>query len=676
MVTASNVAMPDTRRRVLRSVAVLVLAGRFSMALQGGVPFSTALVGDYPYTVSSIANDSVGNTYLAGNRELGGLANSSDLFVAKLDPAGSLVFTRTFTGDGYGREVSIALDLIGNIFVAGTSNSGNLPVVKALQTQYNSSGSGFVIKLTNDGSAILYATYFGGKLGATSILSVATDLHGNLYLTGITDAADFPHTSGMPFGPTPLGAGISGGFLSCISATGDQILYSGVLTGGPIPVTSGKLDRTTGVGVSVDAAGNAYFTGNIGFSNLPTTPGVLGPAGPTVGYTGYLAKVDSARGTVAYLTYLPSLVNAMTVNPAGEVYFAGIPSGGINAPPMSILAKVNASAGALVWTNNFDGASGIVRALAVAPGGAVWAAGEGDSSAFPNKNGWTTGPQFVAGVDPASGTSIYSARYPFFTAGRSIAVDSTGIVHFAGEAGFVSAFSPVAALPQAIFSFSNALGGNAISRVAPGEVISIYGPGIGPAIPSSAIPVNGYYSTTLSGLQVAINGVNMPLLYVSANQINAVVPMGITSRAGATVHIVNGTTPGPDYPVWIVDSDPEAFPIVFNQDRTVNSADNPALPGSIVTFYGTGWQSKFAPLTDGQVATMAQNVCFGCETSPGGEVLYGGPTPGTVAGVTQFNVRVSTLPSGFLKSVTDYFADISVTASGVTVRQAVWVANQ
>jgi hypothetical protein len=74
----------------------------------------------------------------------------------------------------------------------------------------------------------------------------------------------------------------------------------------------------------------------------------------------------------------------------------------------------------------------------------------------------------------------------------------------------------------------------------------------------------------------------------------------------------------------------------------------------MVTFYATGWQSNFSPLADGQVATVAQDVCLGsciggAMTIPipfanqiilPAKVLYGGDVPGFVTGVTQFMVQL------------------------------------
>src|ERR1700683_4916245 len=143
--------------------------------------FTTALGDSYPYTISAITTDSAGNTYIVGSRQLTAsgtvtvnsstnLGAGTDVFVSKLDPSGNLLFTDTFAGKGVDTGTAIALDPSGNIYIAGTTTSDDFPLTKALQTQPNPAyGTGFIIKLSNDGSTILYSTYFGGTLGATSI---------------------------------------------------------------------------------------------------------------------------------------------------------------------------------------------------------------------------------------------------------------------------------------------------------------------------------------------------------------------------------------------------------------------------------------------------------------------------------------------------------------------------
>jgi uncharacterized protein (TIGR03437 family) len=59
----------------------------------------------------------------------------------------------------------------------------------------------------------------------------------------------------------------------------------------------------------------------------------------------------------------------------------------------------------------------------------------------------------------------------------------------------------------------------------PGEVISLFGYGLGPQAGVSAEPdSSGRFPTSLAGVQVKINGAPAPLLYVQAGQVNTVVP--------------------------------------------------------------------------------------------------------------------------------------------------------
>jgi uncharacterized protein (TIGR03437 family) len=635
-------------------LALFLLTATLSIAGE----FTTSLGDANPYTISAITTDSAGNTYVVGSRALASFASviavigdlppvgnpyftsgSSDIFVTKLDPNGRVLFTDTFAGKGVDTGKAIAVDPTGNIYIAGTTTSSDFPLSKAIQTQPNPAGTGFIIKLTNDGSTILYSTYFGGVLGQTSITSLATDSKGNLYFTGTTNAIDFPHTNGMPSGVNPLGAGNIGVIMASLSAAGDKILYSGTLVGGLIPIPASAVS-TNSVGIAVDAAGNAYVAGNTGNSNLPTTSGVLLPSGS---FTGFLAKVNAAGTGLSYLTYLPNLVSSIAVDPAGDAYLAGFNfAAKPGSSPNSYIEKLNPTASALIWTNNLNNQASSVSAIAIDPSGNVWATGATSSSTFPNVNGWTTGPEFLIGLDATGAKLTYSALYPAGTIAQAISVDPSGLVHVAGSNGLVSAIAPTTAPAMKIFTLQNAAGGNATARISPAELISIYGPGIGPATVASAPLTNGFYPKTVAGVQVTINGMNIPLLYVSANQINAVVPMGIAPNAAATLRVINGTSISPDYPVWIVPSTGQAFPNVLNQDYSFNSQAHPAKAGSIVIFYATGWQSNFAPLADGQVATTAQNVCNGnCVGTTNFTVVYAGAAPAIIAGVTQFNVRVN-----------------------------------
>lgn len=605
----------------------------FVSCLAFSAEFSTSLGDQYPYTISAITTDPAGNTYVVGSRqssteisEVSTSVGGGDVFVSKLDPNGKLLFTDVFAGKGYDSGSAIAVDPSGNIYIAGSTSSGDFPLSKALQTQPGVGATGFVMKLSGDGSTILYSTYFGGTQGGSAVSGLATDANGDLYLTGSTTSADFPHTAGMPFGPNPI-ANNGGVFFASISAAGDKILYSGALIFGPVDPFRGQ--PSFAVGVAVDASGSAYFLGNFGGGQpLPTTPGVIGTGGNS---TGFAMKI--ANGAVSYLTSLPNYVDAMAVNNSGELYFV-----------TGYVSKLNATASAMEWTNKLSDLTDLPGSISVDAVGNAWVGGTTYSATFPNQ-GWSSGSDFVAQLS-AAGSLVYSALYPAGTAATSVSVDSAGLLHMAGSLGFVSTLNPGAPETPRVFYFSNVFGGNPTARISPAEVISIYGPGIGPAAPVVGAPSAGFYPKSLGGVQVTIDGVAMPLLFVSQNQINAVVPMGVTVNVAATVRVTNGATILADYRVWIFENAPQVTQTVLNQDGTINSESNPATPGSVVTFYVTGFQHDFSPLADGQVATVANNYClFNCimddyDASAGAAVLYGGPAPGIVAGVTQINLLV------------------------------------
>jgi uncharacterized protein (TIGR03437 family) len=608
--------------------------------------FTTSLGDSYPYVISAITTDSAGNTYVVGSRQLAtagtvtlnsstNLGAGTDVFVSKLDPAGNLLFTETFAGKGVDTGTAIALDPSGNIYIGGTTTSPDFPLSESLQTQSNPNGTGFIIKLTNDGATILYSTYFGGALGASvasSVSGLATDAKGNLYVTGLTSASDFPQTSGLP----TVSLALAAVFVAEIPAAGGKILYSGAIA----PTGNAQFEENAGaLGIAVDPAGEAFLRYN------------------NDNNSGFVAKIHAGGAGFAFAPIsFPATVNAITLDAAGDTYLA---IGG------GTIEKLN-PAGTAAWT--FTLPPGIVdespNSIALDASGNVWATGMTTSATFPNANGWTTGTDFLIGVNASGSQLIYSALYPSLTVEQAVSVDPSGLVHVAGGNAFVAAIDPQAAPAKNIFAFQNAFGGNVTTRLSPTEVVAIYGPGIGPATALSATPTNGFYPTTLGGVEVSVNGTNIPLLYVSANQINAVFPMEVTANSAATVRVTNGTAVTANYPVRIVGSAPHANPTVINQDGTLNSNSNPAPAGSIVTFYVTGFQFNFAPLADGQVATVANNdACFalesaGCSISAetvalfhAGSaslpttVVYAGAAPGMVAGATQFNLQVGTPPA-------------------------------
>jgi hypothetical protein len=169
--------------------------------------FSTYLGGSgctmaYPETGQAIAVDAQGNAYVAGvtsssdfpllNALQSQLQGFTDVFVAKFNSAGALLFSTYMGGSGVDVGNAIALDSSGAIYVAGYTYSTDFPVTAgALQLTNAGACDAFLFKLSPAGDALLYATYLGGS-GADTASGAALDSSGNVYLGGWTLSSNFP----------------------------------------------------------------------------------------------------------------------------------------------------------------------------------------------------------------------------------------------------------------------------------------------------------------------------------------------------------------------------------------------------------------------------------------------------------------------------------------------------
>jgi Beta-propeller repeat len=169
--------------------------------------FSTYLGGSgctmaYPETGQGIAVDAQGNAYIAGvtssvdfptrNALQSQLQGSTDVFVAKFNSAGALMFSTYMGGSGVDVGNAIALDASGAIYVAGYTYSTDFPVTAgAIQLTNAGTCDAFLFKLNPAGDQLLYATYLGGS-GDDTASGVAIDSRGNVYLGGWTLSANFP----------------------------------------------------------------------------------------------------------------------------------------------------------------------------------------------------------------------------------------------------------------------------------------------------------------------------------------------------------------------------------------------------------------------------------------------------------------------------------------------------
>lgn len=633
--------------------------------------FTTWIAGNNQYKVARLAADAAGNTFITGTRTLP--TYSTDIFIVKLDPAGNIVLFREVSGGDNDRAADMAVDSAENIYVAGSTSSRYFPVINALQS---TPGPGFLFKMSADGSQFLWSTYY-----REAIAGLALDSSGNIYVTGSTTDPTYPVTPGLPAGPVSAGLGaVSGAFLTKIFAAGDHIVYSGVISGSGHTCTAGSTCflspiQTSGVAVAVDASGDAFLAGNTNAASLPVTTGAPIPAGSGA----FIASIKADGSAMSYLTlvgptFLPlspgsvpgNTAMAIAADATGDAYLTGatfdtkfpatagayqttyggpVPYQGFNPPTDAFVLKLNPTGTAVVWASYLGGdEADSANSISLDSSGRVWIAGTTASTGFPNAQAFIAGTDFVAGFSASGSQLVYSSRFPNDGASRSIAADSTGLLHVAGPTGTVSTLNAASALTSRIFGIANAANGPLDAVIARGEVISIYGPHIGPSTPAIATTdASGILPRTLAGYQVMMGGQPISLLYVSDSQINAIVDS--LSTASFSVSGPSGTTP--NFSGAIVNWNPQIFrnadnsAIAVNQDGTLNSQTNPARVGTYEAIWVSG--AAFGILNAGQIATSASdyNCCF---VSIGGTVegaVYGGLAPGAASAVSQVNFLVN-----------------------------------
>ena len=191
--------------------------------------------------------------------------------------------------------------------------------------------------------------------------------------------------------------------------------------------------------------------------------------------------------------------------------------------------------------------------------------------------------------------------------------------------------------------------------VSPGEILVIFGSGLGPSTLAQSQPSGGKYPTTLAGTTVYFDSTPAPILYASATQLAVAAPFGIAGKTNLTVDLSGKRTP----PVALsVDpADPGIFTASANGSGiaaalnvasdgsvTIHGPNAPVARGGVLTLYGTGLGATTPLLGDGVlVGAPLPTLNTPVRVLVGGQpaqVLYSGPAPGLIAGVGQINIRV------------------------------------
>ena len=191
--------------------------------------------------------------------------------------------------------------------------------------------------------------------------------------------------------------------------------------------------------------------------------------------------------------------------------------------------------------------------------------------------------------------------------------------------------------------------------VAPGEIVSLFGTSIGPAVPAHLTLTNPrLVANSLAGVHVLFDGVPAPVLYASAGQVNAVVPYSVAGQLSTQVQVeylgalsapvtlaVVATAPG----VFALDGSGTGPGAIVNAaDGSVNSAAHPAAPGDWVSIYLTGAGATTQAGVDGLLPSGPSYLPNAKVSVTIGNldcnVNYAGAAPGYVSGLVQVNAQI------------------------------------
>jgi len=181
-----------------------------------------------------------------------------DLFLAKYDASGNVLWVKGAAGKGNDQGFSVATDASGNVFITGsfdgnTLTLGSIPLTIIYPTFLNM----FIAKYDANGN-VLWAKNAGGYWGGCMGMSLNTESNGNIFVTGVFGS------STMMFGNTLLNnPGINSSlFLVKYDPNGNVLCASSLKIGS----SNSSLNGSSG-GVSADMFGNAYLAG--GFASDP-----------------------------------------------------------------------------------------------------------------------------------------------------------------------------------------------------------------------------------------------------------------------------------------------------------------------------------------------------------------------------------------------------------------------
>lgn len=368
-----------------------------------------------------------------------------------IDPV--LRYSTMIGGTGFDAGEAIAVDSTNHAYITGVAGAADFPTTTGVFQRTSNSPVAFVSKFAFDGSSLIYSTFIGGTSGRTVSFGIKVNSAGNAFVSGFTEAPDFPTTAGA------FQSGLRGTndvFVTELSPAGAHLVYSTLLGGSSTELAQG---------LALDSAGNAYITGSTRSTDFPTTAAAisrtlnglsdafitkLNATGTNVVYSTYLGGSKSEIGdgialdsaTNAYITGSTTSPDFPVTAGAPQTKFGGGTEGGDY-----FATKINAGGTAIVYSTYIGGTADEGTegrgGIAVDGSGNAYIIGDTFSADFPTTPGafqpsGACGP-FVTKINGAGTAFAYSTRLTGSDgdcqAGHGIAVDGSGNAYVIGTTG-------------------------------------------------------------------------------------------------------------------------------------------------------------------------------------------------------------------------------------------------
>jgi uncharacterized protein (TIGR03437 family) len=497
----------------------------------------------------------------------------------------------------------------------------------------------------------------GAALAFTATAS--TNPTGLAWLAVTPNSGNTPNNLQVTINPTNLGVGIY---------TGSIIVSSSVQN---VPAVTIPVTLTVYASTAVAAPTTLTFTQAAG-ATAPASQSVQiagVPAGTTIGViptmlSGASWLTATASGDTVTVTANGSQLTQGTYSGVVTVIVPGAASSPLYIP---VTLDVTAATSAIALSTSSASFTVLAGSMSVPSSQSVQvtSTATGTSAPFTASFVPSTGGNFLT-VTPSSGNTPATLTLSVDAAVSStlVAGTYTGTVQVSSGSGAAQTVAVTLLVsPTGTPVVLSVVSGASLQpgAVSPGEIVTLFGNGVGPATPATGTSFTPTSSdtvpTTLADVTVTFNNVPAPLIFVAAGQINAIVPYEVAGQTSVPVVVQNNGATSASFTVPVTAVAPDIFALsdtgngqgaILNFDASVNGTGNPAAPGSIISIYATG---------EGQLVPAGTTGCITGGTLPvpkpvaavsvtvGGlpaTIDYAGEAPDEVCGLLQVN---ATLPS-------------------------------